>query len=440
MVRHEPGVLSVISTDDLRVVVSEDLQQEEKCKFLYRARRLNIIENDQRSYCTVLSLILSGDIPIRSGRKPQSVIELFNQAVSPMPYASAFRFSQPIPLAEIWLNNKRNEMFADLSGDHIQEKPDFPETRKCLNVIESARLEILKSAQEWATEISPWDNLIEQIRTNWGDQWICYTLANIGSGIKSQTETCTDCPDFLDRKTSLARRTRYARLRAGTISWWVNQFDQVQDSQDIMSILLTLITWGSSNTIVQLSQLIDETVQELSYSEWQRVHRSVEETIQFTREQANDRLIKFDPKKLSNFGNQRTVALLGTRTKAETRKVIYSRYLSKYNGDDPIILRFCQNNALDLLESGEINWHDALDVIAQSYAKGIVSERYAFHRFIRRTKNQIIPRDMAQEIALNPHRYPGYLVAAAETVCKNMVASTIVPVGKIAERDKWFNH
>ncbi len=46
---------------------------------------------------------------------------------------------------------------------------------------------------------------------------------------------------------------------------------------------------------------------------------------------------------------------------------------------------------------------------------------------------------IAEEIAEHPDIYPGYLVAAAESKCKEIVASKIVPVGKIADSENWFS-
>ncbi|MHC5731928.1 MAG: hypothetical protein ACYTXY_49235, partial [Nostoc sp.] len=96
----------------------------------------------------------------------------------------------------------------------------------------------------------------------------------------------------------------------------------------------------------------------------------------------------------------------------------------------------------DLLQKNETDWHPVLEVIAQSYAKGAISEEYASYLFARRVarkgEKNPLPIDLAEEIAEHPDRYPGFLVAVAEAICKNIVASKTIPVGEIARRDKWF--
>lgn len=54
--------------------------------------------------------------------------------------------------------------------------------------------------------------------------------------------------------------------------------------------------------------------------------------------------------------------------------------------------------------------------------------------------NTIDPYDIAQEIARNPDHYPSFLVAAAESKCMDIVAHQIIPVGKIAEEEDWFEY
>ena len=94
---------------------------------------------------------------------------------------------------------------------------------------------------------------------------------------------------------------------------------------------------------------------------------------------------------------------------------------------------------IELLGEGEISWQSALEIISQSYMKGVVSERYAVHKFVRTVPADSLPDDIAKEISRQPERYPGFLVAAAEAKCRESVASKIVKVGEIARRDKWFS-
>jgi hypothetical protein len=131
------------------------------------------------------------------------------------------------------------------------------------------------------------------------------------------------------------------------------------------------------------------------------------------------------------------------RAKKEDRKAFYSEYLGNYRGTDRITLEFCQEEALDLSNFNGPSWSPNLNLIANSYAEGVISDPYVFrrfapHRFAAHRYIKSLPIKIAEKIAETPDKYPIYLVAYAEATCRENVASKIVPVGKIAEREGWF--
>jgi hypothetical protein len=112
--------------------------------------------------------------------------------------------------------------------------------------------------------------------------------------------------------------------------------------------------------------------------------------------------------------------------------------LKNYDGSDISILRVCHDLSLELLANDYSMWGEVRNVIQKSYAKGVVFEPYAFHRFSREITSQAIPNEIALEIASAPSAYPGFLVAIAEMKIKERVASKVVPVGETAIKDKWL--
>ncbi|WP_199332702.1 hypothetical protein [Anabaena catenula] len=319
--------------------------------------------------------------------------------------------------------------------------PEFPEVSEYYKIVETSEKESHRSVQEWATDITPWDNLIEKAREVCGDYWALFHLANISSGIKSKGETCKEFHELLEHSKSLCRRTRYARLQAGRPSWWQQQFDKVNNELDAMFITLVLVTWGSSKTLEKLAISIDYYIEKLSLDNWQRLYRSVEDTIALIQG-LSERMIYFNVDSMPKILGARTVTLFTLRAKEQSKRKLYALYLGVYTESDPLVLKLCQEFALDLLQRNETDWRPVLQVIAQSYAKGAISEEYASYLFARRVarraENNPLPTDLAEEIAEHPDRYPGFLVAAAEARCKDIVASKTIPVGEIAGRDKWF--
>ncbi len=136
----------------------------------------------------------------------------------------------------------------------------------------------------------------------------------------------------------------------------------------------------------------------------------------------------------------RTAILVSLRSKAKTRKLLYSKYLKDYDGSDTSILKISHVMSLEFLVNDYSIWNEVRDVIQRNYAKGVVFEPYAFQRFSREIVSSTIPEEIAVEITSEPILYPGFLVAIAEMKMKEKVALRVVPVGETAIDNKWFEH
>ncbi|MBE9005462.1 NTPase (NACHT family)-like protein [Fortiea sp. LEGE XX443] len=444
------GILNKISLDDLKNTLSGEFNLSKCVSLIFKIRRFDYCEMTEENFILTIQEILKRNIIIDNRRNIQitSIIELFCHSIDVSRYALAFKARNlNIQLCQFWehdihiVNRGRVFFHPLLAKKHIKPIVSCREVAKCLDILETVEQESQRSVQEWATDINPWNNIVEKCRLLWGDNWSFFHLANLGSGIKSKSETCKDYPELLDHSKSLCRRTRYARLQAGRPNWWEQQLVQVRDEMDAMFIILVLVTWASSLTLVTLANSINDYIGTLSSDNWQRLYDSVENAVTLTEDLGN-RMIHYNVDLMSKNLDARTVTLLALRAKEQSKKKLYSSYLSTYDKSDPLVLKFCQELALDLLQENQTNWHPVLEVIAQSYAKGQISEGYASYGFVRRiarrTETNSLPTELAEEIAEHPNRYPGFLVAAAEAICKDIVASKTIPVGEIARRDKWF--
>jgi hypothetical protein len=77
----------------------------------------------------------------------------------------------------------------------------------------------------------------------------------------------------------------------------------------------------------------------------------------------------------------------------------------------------------------------SLQVISNVYRQDISPQ---FQRHLHPEKENTIPIDAAYTICNNPAEYPLSLITAAETVLTAQAGSQSIPVGVVAERDKWF--
>lgn len=156
--------------------------------------------------------------------------------------------------------------------------------------------------------------------------------------------------------------------------------------------------------------------------------------------QSSHKDVSLDANQMNDSLNPKAAVLINFRLKTKARKLLYSKYLKEYDGSNTLILKLCHDMSLEFLAGDYSVWDEVRDTIQRSYAKGAVFDPYAFHRLNRDITSQTIPDEIALEIASKPSSYPGFLVAIAEMKMKEKVALGVVPVGKIATRDKWFEH
>jgi hypothetical protein len=350
-------------------------------------------------------------------------------------YALALQDPVPVPLYEVL--KQKHIILAEKNNESVCAEPTNKALEKCREIIETAEIEQQRTAKEWASELSPWDALVEKSRSVWGEQWIHFLLANVASGIKSLNETCKDFPNLLDHSKSLCRRTRYARLRAGAPEWWHKQFNTAVHDYELKFISLVLLTWGSSKTLMSLSEIVGTFFDQLSAEQWYHIIHSVKQSLSLLHGQSNGDLLAFDISALSESLSERTVIAIGIRAKPDHAISLYQRYLLNYQGSDRTVLEFCQEAAIDLAKSNPTHWEQVLAIIAKSYAHGIILDPHPFYTFTNSSKRYQFPPKIAEEITENFEKYPRYLVTFAEEICRAEVASKVTPVGQIAQREGW---
>lgn len=411
----------------------------QRLSVLLRSRRFDYCSSSEEIFNATLAGILDGHIVGSRQRRPDSVLDLICHVMDPVRYSFAFGMRHPISLQEDW-SRSYSEVFEKLATDQIRGVPIYSKSRQCLELAEVAITQANRATEEWASDLTPWDNLVEKSRSLWGDAWATYQLANVAAGIKSSKATCVDTPDLFDKSKSLCRRARYARLRSGLGHWWRKQSETITNSSERMFLSLLLLSWASPITLQSNTGLLDELLEALSEKEWHLLISSIKKCMPTTNHgNTNSGLIKFNFNQLPAKLTSRTAVALALRGKQEQTGTFYQKYLSKYDGSEHTILEFCQKEALDLNNIMSPTWNPNLDIISRSYLKGIIFAPYAFQQMVRHPHMDKFPIEVAEQIVSHANKYPGHLVAFAESICRQVVASKIIPVGEIAERDQWFS-
>ena len=433
------GALSMLAPEELAHLMSDSNFQAEPTALaaLFRAGRLDFLHSSEVVFDSVITQILDRRISAQPARRIESPLDALSHAVNGGRYAAAFRDRQPVSL-ENYLESRRRVAKLTWSSQLVTNTESYAGHRLCVDFARAAEKQSQRSTIEWATDLSPWDAVVEAGRSLWGDRWAFLNLANIAAGIRSTSDKCSDCPDLLDASRSLARRIRFARLRSGAHKWWKTQLERASSEFEMSFALLVAFTWTTASTILANAELVDTLLPRLNQQSWHRLFSAARRcaSLAKVREESGEEL---DPRKLPSRMSQRLASLLADRVDLSSSRLLCKRYIEGTPTEDTVVLEFVQREAMDVQNFGTESWAPKLEVVSRCYELGIVLEPYAFHQHRNREELSPMPLGIAQEVLSAPHQFPNFLLAMAEERCRQDVSSKIVPVTTIAEREGWFS-
>jgi hypothetical protein len=407
-----------------------------RIRVLIRGSRSSYCETKEELFQHTVDAILDYGIDLPFSRPAKTVLEFFAQAMDRRRFAIAFEHREPTPLRSVWqMTYRRPEVLLD--GSEVKNSPKSEVEKRCMQVGQIAERQADVSADEWASSLSPWNEVVEPTRDFFGERWILYRMANVAAGIVSSSEKAESCTDLLDQSQPLCGRARFARLRSNNPSWWQTQFEGLLNPLQRRFVTLLFATWAGPNLLLKKVDFLDENIKMLDSGDWSLFGNALSESIELVHP-LSDREIGFDVSELPSHLCERTIATLGMRATSRTSSALLDRFLAKYTGADHIVSEFVQRVAMRRALSDPRYWQDNIGLITRTYANGVVSDRYSPYRFARAAQNRL-PLDLARQILERAEQFPNDLVNVAEAHWRMHVAESIVPVGDIAERDKWFS-
>jgi len=433
------GMLSTIELDRLYQLLPDSGVQvgSPVLSILFRARRLDYLHSSEQVFEDVVSLILERRVTAQPSRRIESPLDALSHALDASRYAFAFRDRQPVRLADhLDARNRAGKLM--WSQQLVTGTESYSSYRSCIELARIAEGESQKSTIEWATDISPWNQVIESARSIWGDRWAVLCLANVAAGIRSSAEKCAESSDLLDPTRPIARRIRFARLRPGAHKWWGTQFKSAASENDIHLLLLVALTWAKASTLVANIELLDLMLTNLGDEQWQRLFFAARRCASLARVQ-EERGEDLDTVQLPECLSLRFAAVLTEKLGPAASHPLYERYIKSQRTEDPVILEFVQREALDIENFGTESWTPNLELVQRCYDLGEVSEPFAFHRQRNIREPGLMPLDIAQTVLDAPDHFPSFLVVLSEERCRQDVSSKATAVGAIAEREGWFS-
>ena len=313
--------------------------------------------------------------------------------------------------------------------------PPYTAAERCERVVRVFTNVAERPVEEWNVSIEPWEQVIQQGISEFGERPIFMKLAKLAAGVRSKEEKCQDSPDLFDSKRPMVRRARYARLRASSRKWWKEQLQSAANADQVRMALLLFTTWAGAGAIEELAKEFDKLVVSLETSEWQSLHSSLRVAVEVNSGRSWIKPLSIHASALPPSLSVWTVALLAERCTPAAANELYETYLTDYRGDDPIVLSLRVDVQVRRAIEDDRKWAQAIESLRSSYRLGAPTSR-ALSQHLRNIPT--LPDAVAREVVDQPLEFPAPLLRVAEIHCRQLDAAKILPVGRVATNEGWF--
>lgn len=319
--------------------------------------------------------------------------------------------------------NYKNKIFEFKVNDSIDLKID--------NFSKSIKFALDSDLSSWRENIEQWDLIVENGRTFFSDSWNLCIIAVISAGIKSRMEVYEEFDNLSDPTLSLCKRARCARMKSGNVRYWR---EQLQDGANLQFKLLVFFTWATSKTILLLLETLTPIIDSLKNEEFL---------------QLADGIKKASFNSVSNIRQDQILQINKSGIKNSLKFLISIRFDSGNNGlfiwekidDEPrVIEKIIKLKFEFLIKKYLSNTSDesVLADIKDVYRKIKIDDERFYFSFNRRGTPERIPFQIAKSIMADCKKFPKVIAVLAEKSCKINAYEQLIPVGEVAENEKWF--
>ena len=427
---------SVVDLDTVTGLLSrEEVPSSSVITGLLHANRMDVLESSEELFETAVEAVLAGEMVRRvSG---VSLLQRLAASVELMPLG---RHLPQVAFAGQFSLLQYHEIFR---GDNSHEKditwPSYDAAERAARLVRAFTGAAERPLAEWNTSIEPWDEIVRQGISEFGERPIFVELANLAAGVRSKEEKCQDSPDLFDVGRPMVRRARYARLRAGSRQWWSKQLQSATNPNEVWMALLLFSTWAGARTMEELAEASDKLIAGLGISEWHSLYSSLRRAVERNSGRSWINPLGIRVCALPPSLSIRTAVLLATRCTPATVDELFERYLTDYEGDDPIVVSLRTEVQVRRAIKDETKWSQAIEGLRSSYSLGAPNSRAFIRAFFPPLKRSpTLPEVVAREVVDAPLEFPTAVVQVAEARCRQVGAAMILPVGRVAADEGWF--
>jgi hypothetical protein len=309
-----------------------------------------------------------------------------------------------------------------------------PESLKLIELPEAERggvaayLAFIENGPELlSSTLAPWSDLIGALRQAWGDCPAFDRIAFLSAGIRSKTDLGAD--GDLGPADNIVSTARFARLKSGAPHWWHDRLSEISGADSSARWLLLLWLWATPRTLIKLSVLLDQLLNNLSSKDWANLSREFYLLSTFVRKVDDaSGIAVYELYQFESLGS-RLCSFVGQRLSLKPQLKLAMTIAHNKSAEAPEVQFALEAVVKSCLT--ESSWRDALDTIRALYLRGAY-----IPLGVRRTFE--VPADVANEVSRQSESFPLPLVAAADSALRVDAGSKAVGLQTIAVRDKWF--
>lgn len=319
-------------------------------------------------------------------------------------------------------------------GYRLEALQDLPARPLCPTAEQVKELmSVFFGGQAQAHYQLPWDDLVEECRSRWGDGWGLTRLGLIVIGRNGRPRSARRL-DLADTSAPLLDRLRYAIMRGGVKGgdWWEEQLQAATEEDDRKVVLLTAIIWPSGAALEQVLPALEQGLKKLDGETLAELRWLVGD-LAWNRGAAQPP--KLEKAAIDSLSPLMT-AMLANRDPKVTGAAAFSR-LRSYSGNSEAVHWFRLETAISRLRKTRNPDRALLSVIRRTY-KILGDFPFRPRTTYRLSRAESLPPELAEKIVADAGAYPLRLVDVAEAQCSNEARRFVPPLLKVAKEESWF--
>src|SRR5690606_6458127 len=286
----------------------------------------------------------------------------------------------------------------------------------------------------WSNDIKIWKSFFSHTFKSFQDAWKPKILAILIAYTDIKMDFSSKSTFDFDSVDEICEGVLFSKKMSSSKRYWAQQLEK---NTNVAFKLVVLFSIGTVGAIGSLIELIEEKISSLCQEEFQLVFDSLKDLSHcFRFSNRTDTSIE----RMLNGAttSNKFKSLISCKANHQLRRKIWAEYFDDFYHDNELVIYEVVDHLTEkyLKDSSNI---ELLERIKNTYSKiEKIDRRFYFGALSRAREPISIPIEISREIMNNSKDFPWAITAIAERSCRAYANRKIVPVGRTAEENHWF--